>query len=257
MSSATACSGETHRLPTGRTRRSTIASSGGVFDRIFAALAAEGGPPSRLMIDATHLKAHRTAASLLKKGLSPLYRPHQGRAEREAPRRLRRAGARPGPAAHRGPGERSSRRGADAAKTPACQGTDRRPGGRQRPLQGRTRSAWHRRLHPLDALAQAAHPARPNALPTTPPHREHVRPPQGLAAHRHALRPLPSHLPRSHHPRRYRYILARSMSPEPRWAEGPRPTPGPQGYGGEPSNGPQEPHLVRFAERNHWLSLLR
>jgi transposase len=43
----------------------------GVFDRIFAALAAEGGPPSQLMIDATHLKAHRTAASLLKKGLFP------------------------------------------------------------------------------------------------------------------------------------------------------------------------------------------
>ena len=43
----------------------------GVFDRIFAALAAEAGPPSRLMIDATHLKAHRTAPSLLKKGLFP------------------------------------------------------------------------------------------------------------------------------------------------------------------------------------------
>ena len=43
----------------------------GVFDRIFAALAAEGGPPERIMIDSTHLKAHRTAASLLKKGLFP------------------------------------------------------------------------------------------------------------------------------------------------------------------------------------------
>ena len=41
----------------------------GVFERIFAALAAEAGPPDRLMIDATHLKAHRTAASLLKQGL--------------------------------------------------------------------------------------------------------------------------------------------------------------------------------------------
>lgn len=41
----------------------------GVFARIFAALAAEPGVPDRLMIDATHLKAHRTAASLLKKGL--------------------------------------------------------------------------------------------------------------------------------------------------------------------------------------------
>ena len=41
----------------------------GVFALIFAALAAEAGPPERLMLDATHLKAHRTAASLLKKGL--------------------------------------------------------------------------------------------------------------------------------------------------------------------------------------------
>ena len=43
----------------------------GVFNRIFAALAAKGGKPDRLMIDATHLKALRTAASLLKKRLYP------------------------------------------------------------------------------------------------------------------------------------------------------------------------------------------
>ena len=43
----------------------------GVFDRIFAALAGEGPAPERIMIDTTHLKAHRTAASLLKKGLFP------------------------------------------------------------------------------------------------------------------------------------------------------------------------------------------
>src|ERR1700693_5513518 len=43
----------------------------GVFNRIFAALAHKGGKPERVMIDATHLKAHRTAASLLKKGLFP------------------------------------------------------------------------------------------------------------------------------------------------------------------------------------------
>jgi len=41
----------------------------GVFDRIFAALAGEGPKPERIMIDSTHLKAHRTAASLLKKGV--------------------------------------------------------------------------------------------------------------------------------------------------------------------------------------------
>jgi transposase len=41
----------------------------GVFNKIFTELARKAGKPSRLMIDATHLKAHRTAASLLKKGL--------------------------------------------------------------------------------------------------------------------------------------------------------------------------------------------
>src|SRR3954469_14792427 len=34
----------------------------GIFERIFAALAGEDGTPARLMIDATPLKAHRTAA---------------------------------------------------------------------------------------------------------------------------------------------------------------------------------------------------
>ena len=40
----------------------------GLFSRIFAALAGEAGEPDRLIIDSTHLKAHRTAASLLKRG---------------------------------------------------------------------------------------------------------------------------------------------------------------------------------------------
>ncbi len=43
----------------------------GVFDRIFAALAGEAGTPDRLIVDATHLKAHRTAASLLERGRFP------------------------------------------------------------------------------------------------------------------------------------------------------------------------------------------
>ncbi|WP_198911991.1 transposase [Acetobacter fabarum] len=43
----------------------------GVFDRIFVALTEQAGRSKRLMIDATHLKAHRTSASLLKKELFP------------------------------------------------------------------------------------------------------------------------------------------------------------------------------------------
>ena len=43
----------------------------GVFRRIFVELARSGAETESMMIDATRLKAHRTAASLLKKGLFP------------------------------------------------------------------------------------------------------------------------------------------------------------------------------------------
>ena len=43
----------------------------GIFNNIFTELAKTAGQDGQVMIDATHLKAHRTAASLLKKGLFP------------------------------------------------------------------------------------------------------------------------------------------------------------------------------------------
>jgi IS5 family transposase len=46
-----------------------VEGGGGVFNRIFAGPSAEGGAPDQLTADATHLKAHRTVASLRKKGL--------------------------------------------------------------------------------------------------------------------------------------------------------------------------------------------
>lgn len=46
-------------------------SRAGVFDGIFKELAAMSAATDTVMIDATHLKAHRTAASLLKKGAFP------------------------------------------------------------------------------------------------------------------------------------------------------------------------------------------
>ncbi len=41
----------------------------GVFDRIFTSLATDHDVPEQFQIDATHLKAHRTASSLLEKGM--------------------------------------------------------------------------------------------------------------------------------------------------------------------------------------------
>ena len=43
----------------------------GVFDNIFKELSSQD-VPEQLQIDATHLKAHRTASSLLKKGVFPV-----------------------------------------------------------------------------------------------------------------------------------------------------------------------------------------
>ena len=43
----------------------------GVFNKIFAELPGKSGKLERIMIDATHLRAHRTAASPLKKRQFP------------------------------------------------------------------------------------------------------------------------------------------------------------------------------------------
>ena len=53
----------------------------GVWEGLFRALAEAGGPPSALMIDATHVKAHRSAAGA-KKGVKamPAIRPSAARA---------------------------------------------------------------------------------------------------------------------------------------------------------------------------------
>lgn len=46
-------------------------SRAGIFNKIFHELSRPRGARDCLMIDATHLKAHQTAASLLKKGRYP------------------------------------------------------------------------------------------------------------------------------------------------------------------------------------------
>jgi transposase len=53
----------------------------GVFDEIFKALSSQE-VPKQLQIDATHLKAHRTACSLLKRRCSPDF-PHKKNRKRQ------------------------------------------------------------------------------------------------------------------------------------------------------------------------------
>ena len=97
-----------------------------MFDRILAALAAGSEATGTVMIDATHLKAHpRTAASSLrsKRGCSPPVSgaPRAGH-QLQAARGLRRRWQALDPAAHRGPGQRLSRRRHRPAGAPGRRG---------------------------------------------------------------------------------------------------------------------------------------
>ncbi|GAB4536395.1 MAG: hypothetical protein Tsb0024_06470 [Ruegeria sp.] len=60
-------------------------SEKGIFARMMAGLAAEHGEKGTVMIDATYLKAHRTATSMAaKRGSWPPDWPNQGRYEYQA-----------------------------------------------------------------------------------------------------------------------------------------------------------------------------
>ena len=70
-------------------------SDKGIFVAMMDGLANRGAERKTIMIDATYLKAHRTASSLrVKRGPRPADRTHKGRDEYEAPR----ADGCPGPA---------------------------------------------------------------------------------------------------------------------------------------------------------------
>lgn len=105
----------------------------GVFARIFLELAQPGADGDVIMIDSTHLKAHRTAASLskggLQKGASPArHRAHQGRAELEAARGLRRAGAAADLLSLTRPDERCKGCSGPPERSALCQGASGRQG---------------------------------------------------------------------------------------------------------------------------------
>jgi len=68
---------------------------------------------------------------------------------------------------------------------------------------------WFRdALHPRPPIPQRAGRIRQAPLPAPQPHRDHVRPPQGLAPRRHPLPSLPNSLLLRRCPRRHRHLLA-------------------------------------------------
>ena len=73
----------------------------GVWEAIFSALAGAEDAPDRLFIDSSCIKVHRCAGGG-KGGLGSWYRPHERRAQHQAPRHLRSQGPAPRPLADAG-----------------------------------------------------------------------------------------------------------------------------------------------------------
>jgi transposase len=137
----------------------------GVFARMMEGLASEGGQEKVVMIDATYLKAHRTASSLrAKRGARrqarPPHRANEGRAEHQA---ARGDGCRWPPVAvlhDGGPGQRLHRRGG-APRQPACRRmADRGPGIRCRLVPGSVERQRDTSMHPGPEVARQGRPLR-------------------------------------------------------------------------------------------------
>ena len=80
-----------------------------------------------------------------------------------------------------------------------------------------------RGITPCNSTASQAPVARnilQDLVSTAPQGREHVRKAKRLAAYLNALRPLRPHILQRHLHRGNRYLLARSMSPDPRLSAG-------------------------------------
>ena len=129
----------------------------GVFNKIFAELAGKGCKPERIMIDATHLKAHRTAASL-KKGPVPR---RIGRTKGGLNSKLQAVcDSRGRPLVMLlSEGQRSDYQGAALMLPVRHQSrAASQQGLRRRLVPRRPRQARHRRLHPLEIQSEGRHP---------------------------------------------------------------------------------------------------
>lgn len=158
----------------------------GVWQTVFEALAAAGGPPAEVLIDSTHVKAHRSAAGG-KGGARPGDRHQPRRTQHQDPRHRRRPrqAARLPPDAGSGGGLSSGR---SVAGQPA--GPVHRPCGPRlwhQPHPRPHRAAGCRSQHPAQGQSTLKKLLQPQPLQGAQRRRAHVLPPQGLPAPRHAL----------------------------------------------------------------------
>ena len=163
----------------------------GVFNSIFASLAARGGKPDRLMIAAPPSEGTPHGGGPARKGVLPR---RIGRTRGGLNSRLHAVcdGKGRPPVMLPGEGQRSGYKGA-ALMPDALPGAKALPGDRGhdagmpgcRLVPRRSGRAQHHRLHPVRVWPQGTDPARGCPLPPAPQDRDHVRQAQGPAAYPH------------------------------------------------------------------------
>ena len=181
----------------------------GIFARMMEGLAVESTEQKTIMIDATYLKAHRTASSLrVKKGGRAPDRAHEKRAQHQIARRDRRHGA-AHPVLHdSGRSQRLHRRCGDAEQPASRRMAARRSGLRCRLVQRCVERQGYTRLHPGSEVAWQSDPLRQAPLQKAQPHRDHVLQIEGLAARSNPLRSMSEGVPFRHRTRCDRPLLA-------------------------------------------------
>lgn len=197
----------------------------GVFARMMEGLASEGGEEKVVMIDATYLKAHRTASSLrAKKGADDRRGRLIGRTKGGLNTKLHAVTDAKGRPLRffMTAGQVSDYTGAAAllGSLPAAEWliADRgyRAGERhrsERTGEGRLVPGCVERqrdtpMHPGPEVARQGRPLRQAPIQAPQPHRDHVRQVEGLAPHRHPLRQVSEGLPLRRRLGRNRPVLA-------------------------------------------------
>ena len=184
-----------------------------IWQHIFEALAVTGGPPVEVLLDSTHVKAHRCSAGGKGAQTQAIGRSRGGRTTKlhalsdglGKPLRFlltdgQAADCRAAATLLVGLSPRTLVMADRAYDTNAIR--------RQIEEQGAVPNIPPKARQAPEELLQ------PGALPNTQRRRAHVLQAQGLPAHRHALRQARRQLPRSYRDRRQHHMLV--MSPEPK-----------------------------------------
>src|SRR6056297_1270533 len=174
-------------------------SEKGIFAQMMAGLAANHGEQKTVMIDATYLKAHRTATSMgVKRGAWAPDRAHQRWHEHQAARYLRQPRASARPLRDGGTSERLHRRARSSGRLAECGMAARGSRLRRRLVQRSIERQGDTRLYPRQETAEEAGEVRQTPLQTPQPDRDHVWQAERLAACGNPIRQMPKGLPVGH-----------------------------------------------------------